>query len=176
MHGMSHTTTTFRYVRWKALLFGAVPAALGGLMIGLGVYALDPTWTAHVARGQYLVDAPAWVRSPVMFATGAVVLIPSLWLLFAALKNATVVIATDHTIAARTLFGRFRQLAWTEIAVVKRKKNQIILSPVGVDTIGQEIWDRKSVFFDIGTLAAAPGELEALVVRHRADLIIPPVA
>ena len=176
MHGMAHNTTTFRYVRWKAVLFGAVPAALGALMIGLGVYALDPTWTADVVRGQFLVNAPVWLRSPVMFATGAAVLMPGLWLLFAALTNAAVVIANNQRITARTLFGRFRQLAWTEIAVVKRKKNQIILSPTGVDTIGQEIWDRKSVFLDIGTLDAVPGEFEALIARHRPDLTIPPAA
>jgi hypothetical protein len=116
------------------------------------------------------------VRSPVMFATGAAVLIPGLWLLFAALKNAPVVVANDHAITARTLFGRFRHLAWADIAAVKRKKNQLILSPAGVDTIGQEIWDRKSVFLDIGALCAAPGEFEALVGRHRPDLIIPPAA
>jgi hypothetical protein len=167
--------TTFRYVRWKAFLFGAVPAALGSLMIGLGVYALDPTWTAHVARGQYLVDAPVWVRSPVMFATGAAVLAPGLWLLFAALTNSPVITINDDTISARTLFGRLRQLAWAKIAVAKRKKNQIILSPIGVDTLGQEIWDRKSVFLDIGMLETAPGELEALIGRHRPNLVIPPV-
>jgi hypothetical protein len=166
-------TTTYRYARWKALLFGVVPAGLGGLMIGLGVYALDPAWTAQVARGQYLVDAPVWVRSPVMFATGAAVLIPGLWLLFAALRNSPVVIANDRMIAARTLFGRLRQLDWDAIVAAKRKKNQIILSPLGVNTLGQEIWDRKSVFQDIGMLDAAAGEIEALVHSHRPDVAIP---
>ena len=27
-------------------------------LIGLGTEALDPTWTAQVARGQFIVDAP----------------------------------------------------------------------------------------------------------------------
>ena len=97
-----NSATTFRYKRWKAVLFGAVPAALGALMIGLGVAALDATWTAHVARGQFIVDAPVWVRSPVLFVTGAFVLAPGLWLLFAGLTNATVVTATEQAIVART--------------------------------------------------------------------------
>ena len=109
-------------------------------MIGLGVLALDPAWTAHVARGQYLVDARVWVRSPVMFATGAVVLMPGLWLLFAALVKPPVVVANDRTITARTLFGRLRRLDWDAIVAAKRKKNQIILSPVGR---GQR-WARRS--------------------------------
>ena len=96
-----------------------------------------------------------------------------LWLLFAGLTNATVVTATEEAIAARTLFGRQRQLAWTDITVAKRKKNQIILSPAGTDTVGQEIWDRKSVFLDIGTLDVAPGAAETLIARHRPDLVIP---
>jgi len=111
-----------------------------------------------------------------MFATGAVVLMPGLWLLFAALENAAVVIANDQAITARTLFGRLRQIAWTEIAVVKRKKNQIILSPAGIDYNRPRDLGSKSVFLDIGTLCAAPGEFEALVGRHRPDLIIPPAA
>ncbi len=100
-------------------------------------------------------------------------LAPGLWLLYAGLTNASVVTATEEAITARTLFGRRRQLAWRDIVVAKRKKNQIILSPTGTDTVGQEIWDRKSVFLDIGTLNAAPGAAEALITRHRPDLVIP---
>ena len=66
----SASPIVYHYVRWKAVLFGLVPTLLGAAMIGIGVVALDPTWTAQVARGQYLVDAPVWIRSPVMFATG----------------------------------------------------------------------------------------------------------
>ena len=173
MGAPANSATTFRYKRWKALVFGAVSAALGALMIGLGVVALDPSWTAHVARGQFIVDAPVWVRAPVLFVTGVFVLAPGLWLLFAGLTNATVVTAIEQAIVARTLFGRQRRLAWTDITVAKRKKNQIILSPVGTDTVGQEIWDRKSVFLDIGTLDVAPGAAEALIARHRPDVVIP---
>ncbi len=64
-------TTALRYKRWKALAFGAVPAALGALMIGLGIEALDPTWTAQVTRGQFIVDAPVWVRAPLLFVPAA---------------------------------------------------------------------------------------------------------
>ena len=142
-------------------------------MIWLGVEALDPSWMAHVARGQFIVDAPVWVRAPLLFVTGGFVLTPGLWLLYAGLTNAAVVTATEQSITARTLFGRRRQLAWREIVVAKRKKNQIILSPAGTDTVSQEIWDRKSVFLDIGTIDAAPGAAEALIARHRPDLVIP---
>ena len=166
-------TTTFRYKRWKALAFGAVPAALGALMIWLGVEALDPSWTAQVARGQFIVDAPVWVRAPFLFVTGGFVLAPGLWLLLAGLTNATVVTATEQAIVARTLFSRRRQLAWRDIVVAKRKKNQIILSPAGTDTVSQEIWDRKSVFLDIGTLDVVPGAMEALIARHSPDIVIP---
>ena len=105
--------------------------------------------------------------------TGGFVLAPGLWLLLAGLANAPVVTATEEAITARTLFGRQRRLAWRDIMVAKRKKNQIILSPAGTDTVGQEIWDRKSVFLDIGTLDAAPGATETLITRHRPDLVIP---
>ena len=53
----------YRYVRWKGLLFGAMPVALGGLMIWIGIEAFDPSWTAQVAKGQWLVNAPVWIRS-----------------------------------------------------------------------------------------------------------------
>ena len=112
--------------------------------------------------------------TPVSFATYAgLVLAPGLWLLFAGLTNATVVTATEEAIAARTLFGRQRRLTWADITFAKRKKNQIILSPAGTDTVGQEIWDRRSVFLDIGTLDVAPGAMETLIARHRPDLVIP---
>ena len=163
----------FHYVFWKAVLFGVIPAALGAGMIWIGVLALDPTWTAEVAKGQFLVDAPPWIRSPVMFATGAFVFVPGLRLLIAAATHASVVSMDDRGVSARTIFGRLRHLDWPAVKSVKRKKNQIILSPVGADTLGQEIWDRISVVLDIGMLDAPAAELEAHIRRHRPDLVIP---
>ena len=172
----SASPIAYRYVRWKAVLFGLVPTLLGAAMIGIGVVALDPTWTAQVARGPYLVDAPVWIRSPVMFATGGFVFVPGLRLLYAAVSNARIATFDEHGITARTLFGRRRHVEWRSIQTAKRKKNQIILSPADVDTLGQEIWDRKSVFLDIGMLDAVDGDIEAQVRRHRPDLVIPPIA
>lgn len=161
----------YRYVRWKALLFGSVPVALGALMIVVGIEAADPKWTAEVARGQFLVDAPTWIRSPVMLATGGFVFAMGAWLLWAVTTGVKVVEADAAGVAARTIFGRLRQVKWPEIVDAKRKKNQLILSPAGTDSLGQEIWDRKSVFLDIGMLDAPPGEVEALVHQHRPDLV-----
>ncbi|MGH6890902.1 MAG: hypothetical protein ACREEP_01465, partial [Dongiaceae bacterium] len=141
------------------------------LMIWVGAEALDPAWTAQVTRGQYLVDAPNWVRSPVILATAAVVLLTGLWMLWAGLTRAAVVTADSRAISARTIVGRQRRLVWADIVDAKRRKNQLVLSPPGVDTISQEIWDRKSVFLDGGMLDAAKGEIEALVQRHRPDLL-----
>ena len=76
------------------------------------------TWLAENS-----VDAPVWVRAPVLFVTGVFVLARGLWLLFAGLTNATVVTAIEEAIAARTLFGRQRRLAWSDIVVAKRRKN-----------------------------------------------------
>ena len=160
----------YRYVRWKGLLFGSIPVALGGLMIWIGIEAFDPSWTAEVSKGQWLVNAPVWIRSPVMLATGGFVFGMGAWLLFATLSGVAVVTADDDGIAARTIFGRLRELKWSEIVDAKKKKNQLILSPVGIDTIGQEIWDRKSVFLDIGMLDASPGAVEALIKQHKPGL------
>lgn len=160
----------YRYVPWKGLLFGALPVALGGLMIWIGIEAFDPLWTAQVAKGQWLVNAPFWIRSPLMLATGGFVFGMGAWLLYATLLGVTVVTADNDGIAARTIFGRLRQLKWSEIVDAKKKKNQLILSPAGIDTLGQEIWDRKSVFLDTGMLDAAPGAVEALIKQHRPGL------
>jgi len=171
------TTTpaaTLRYVRWKALVFGALAAGFAGLAVWVAIEALDPAWTAQVTKGQALVDAPVWVRVPVMLAVAAVMLMPGVWQLWAALTGATVVTVGDSGIAARTSFGRRRYLAWSEIVGAKAKKNQIVLSPAGIDTIWQEIWDRKSVLLDTGMLDAAPGEVEALIARYRPELVIHP--
>ena len=160
----------YRYVTWKGLLIGSVPVVLGGLMIWIGLEALDPSWTAQVAKGQWLVNTPFWIRSPVMFATGGFVLGMGAWLLFATLSGVKVVTADNEGIAARTIFGRLRRLQWSEVVDAKKKKNQLILSPVGTDTLGQEIWDRKSVFLDIGMLDAPPGAVEALIKQHKPGL------
>ena len=165
-----HEPRIYHYVRWKAALFGALPAALGLLMVWVGVAAIDPTWTAQVSKGQNLVDAPNWLRSPVILATAIVLLIPSCWLLWASITHATVVETTDLGIVAHTMFGRKRSVAWASIVDAKRKKNQLVLSPVGTDTVLQEIWDRRSVFLDIGMLDAPVGAMEALVHRHRPDI------
>ena len=164
------TQMIYRYVQWKGLLFGSIPGALGGLMIWIGIEAFDPSWTAEVSKGQWLVNAPVWIRSPVMLATGGFVFGMGAWLLFATLSGVAVVTADDDGIAARTIFGRLRRLQWSEVVDAKKKKNQLILSPVGIDTIGQEIWDRKSVFLDIGMLDAPPGAVEALVKQHKPGL------
>ena len=160
----------YRYVRWKAVLFGLVPVVLGGLMIWIGLEAIDPSWTAQVAKGQWLVNAPVWIRSPVMFATGGFVFGMGAWFLFATLSGVKVVTADNEGIAARTIFGRLRRLQWSEVVDAKKKKNQLILSPVGTDTLSQEIWDRKSVFLDIGMLDAPPGAVEALIKQHKPGL------
>ena len=104
----------YRYVRWKAVLFGLVPVVLGGLMIWIGLEAIDPSWTAQVAKGQWLVNAPFWIRSPVMLATGGFVSGMGAWLLFATLSGVAVVTAGDEGIAARTIFGRLRELKWSD--------------------------------------------------------------
>ncbi len=140
-------------------------------MIWIGIEAFDPAWTAQVARGQFLVDAPYWIRSPVMLATGGFVFGMGAWLLLATAMGAAVVVADSEGIAARTIFGRLRRLKWSEIVDAKRKKNQLILSPAGTGTLDQEIWDRKSVFLDIGMLDAPPGAFETLVRQHRSDLV-----
>ncbi len=162
---------TFLYVRWKALLFGALPLALGIGMVWIGIEAFDPAWTAQVTRGQALADAPFWIRAPVMLAVGIIVLGAGFWPLMSTAFQIPVVVADDQQIASRTLFGRPRRLRWADIVAAKRKKNQLVLSPAGINTIGQEIWDRKSVNLDVGLLAAAPGEVEALVLLHRPDLV-----
>ena len=124
-----HKPQSFRYVRWKAALFGALPLTLVMLMVWVGVEAIDPTWTAQVSKGKYLVDAPNWVRSPVILATAIAPLIPSGWLLWASLTRAIVVEVTDRGIAARMMFGRKRSVTWASIVDAKRKKNQLVLSP-----------------------------------------------
>jgi hypothetical protein len=161
----------FHYVRWKALLFGGLPIALAGVMIWVGIQALDPAWTAQVPKGQYLVDAPVWIRSPVIFTTAIAVLLPGLWMFWAGVSRSVVATFDSHSISARTLYGRRRRLDWASIVIAKRKRNQLILSPSGTGTLGQEIWDRKSVLLDVGMLEAPVGEIERLVLRQRADLV-----
>jgi hypothetical protein len=161
----------FHYVRWKALLFGALLLALGAAMIWVGTEALDPSWTAQVSRGQYLVDAPFWLRGPVFLVIGALVFVCGAWPLMSTILRMPVVVADGDQIRARTTFGRLRQLPWSRIVAAKRKKNQLILSPAGTNTFAQEIWEHKSVLLDVGMLAAASDELEKLVLTHRPDLM-----
>ena len=164
------SSVTYRYVRWKAVVFGGLIAALGLLAAWVGIDALNSNWTAAVADGEWLVAAPWWLRGPVMIAMGLFMLKPGLWQLFAAATDAVVVQSDDEAIAARTSLGRLRRLAWRDIAGAKQQQNQIVLSPAGIDTLGQEIWDRKSVILDIGMLDAAPGEIAGVIQHHRPDV------
>ena len=159
------------YTRWKALVFGGLLSALAALMAWVGIAALDPDWTAQVAKGQYLVDAPAWLRAPVMLAVAAVCGQSGLWQLGAGLLGLPVVRIDDQGIEARTSFGRRRRLAWDAIVQMTRRRNQLILSPAGTAAIGQEIWDRLSVILDVGMLDAEPAQIEDLIKRFRPDLL-----
>ena len=161
---------TLHYVLWKSFLFGSLPIALGGLMIWVGIEALDPDWTAQVTKGQYLVDAPPWVRGPVILASAAILVAPGLRLVWAGLTRAPVVTIDQSMIAARTIFSRRRQLPWARIVEAKRK-NQLILSPAGTNTLSQEIWDLKSVVLDTGMLDVGGRDIEALVLHHRPGLV-----
>ena len=158
-------------MRWKALLFGGIPLALGLLTIWVAVEAFDPAWTAHVVKGQYLVDSPRWIRVPVFLATAVLLVLMGIWMLWAGLTGAVVAVIDNHSVTARTIFGRRRQLPWSSVVAAKRKKNQLVLSPAGTDTPSQEIWDRRSVLPDVGMLDAASRDIEALVSRHRPDIV-----
>lgn len=164
--------STFFYVRWKALLFGGVLTSLAVLMMWVGLASLDPTWTAQVTKGQYLVNSPNWIRAPIIVGAAVFCAMPGLWQLCAGLLRWPIVQFDDQRIEARTSFGRVRRLAWKEIAQVKRKKNQLILSPTGINTLGQEIWDRKSIILDVGMLEVSPQAIEDLIARHRPELPI----
>lgn len=159
-------THTIVYVRWKALLFGGVLASIAVMMLWVGLQSLDPAWTATVTKGQSLVDAPAWVRAPVILGVALFCAVPGLWQIFAGYLRWPVVRFDEQGIEARTSFGRRRHLAWESVVEVKRKKNQLILSPPGVNTIGQEIWDRKSVILDIGMLDIKSQAIDDLITHN----------
>ena len=164
--------TVFYYVAWKAWLFGGMLAAIGLLTVWVGISALNPAWTADVSDGQWLVATPWWVRGPFMLSMALVMLVPGVWQLYAALTHAPVIQCGEHTIAARSSFGRWRRIAWSDIVSIKKEPNQMILSPAGSDTVAAEIWDRRSVLLDIGMLDAAPGEIISLIQQHRPHLAI----
>src|SRR5262245_42927016 len=94
-----------------------------------------------------------------------------LWMLWAGLTRAVVVAADRRAIGARTIFGRYRELPWSSIVEAKRMKIRLVLSPAGTDTIGQQIWDRKSVLLDVGMLEGEPRDIEVVVHHYRPDLV-----
>lgn len=163
---------SYRYVRWKAVLFGGIATAIAMATLWVGIEAADPSWTATVTKGQWLVDAPAAVRAPALIAFAGFLLVPSLWLIAAGLAGAIVVTITDTGISARTTFGRPRRLGWPDVVAIRRSRNRITLSPAEVDTLGQQIWDRRSVLIDTGMLDVAPCELESVIRRLRPDLAL----
>ena len=161
----------YRYVPWKALLFGAMMAAIGCGILWVGVQSLDPAWTAEVQDGQLLVDLPWFLRGPFFLLMGLVVVTPGGWLIYAGLARTPVVRIDATGIAARTIVGRTQALDWPQIVTARRRTNRLILSPAGIDSYWLQVWDRKSVIVDAGMIDAGPGEIEALVARHRPDLV-----
>lgn len=149
------------------------------LAIGIGIAwlawdALDPGWTSPTDDSAFLQALPYWVREPFILVIATIVLTPGVTMVWSGLRNAVVVQADDEGIAARTIFGRRRYLAWEDIVSARGlgAENQIVLSPAGADAFMQEIWDRKSVLLDVGMLETPPRDVEALLARHRPDLKI----
>jgi hypothetical protein len=164
--------TLIRYAKRKAIAFGVIMLAIGTAMVWLAMELLDATWISPSDDGALLQIMPTWVRTPLVIIIAGIVLMPGVAMLGAGLTQRVIVRADAAGIAARTIFGRTRRLSWGDIVVAKRKQNQIVLSPTDVDTIGQEIWDRKSVLLDVGMLEVAPPEVEALIHRYRPDLVV----
>ena len=166
--------TVIRYRRSKALAFGTMMLAIGAGIAWLAWDALDPDWTSPTDDGALLQALPYWVRVPFIMVIATIVLTPGVTMLSSGLRDTVVVRADADGISARTIFGRRRYLSWDNIVSAKGfgAENQIVLSPAGADTLGQEIWDRKSVLLDIGMLEVPPRDVEALVTRHRPDLKI----
>jgi len=174
MRSTDPSVTVIRYRRSKALAFGAMMLAIGAGIAWLAWDALDPGWTSPTDDGALLQALPYWVRVPFILAIATIVLTPGVTMVWSGLRNAVVVRADSEGISARTIFGRRRYLAWDDIVSARRfgTENQIILSPMGADTLVQEIWDRKSVLLDAGMVEIPLRDVEALLARHRPDLTI----
>jgi hypothetical protein len=174
MRSTDPSVAVIRYRRSKALAFGAMMLAIGAGIAWLAWDALDPGWTSPTDDGALLQALPYWVRVPFILAIATIVLTPGVTMVWSGLRNAVVVRADSEGISARTIFGRRRYLAWDDIVSARRfgTENQIILSPMGADTLVQEIWDRKSVLLDVGMLETPARDVEALLARHRPDLTI----
>jgi hypothetical protein len=165
--------TVIRYTKAKAIGFGLFMLALGALTVWVATELVDPLWVALSDDGVLLQIMPRWIRTPLVVLMGIVVLIPpGVAMLWAGLTGRVIVRADAAGIAARTIFGRLRRIRWGDIVAARRKQNRIMLSPAGVDTIDQRIWDRKSVLLDVGMLEGGPAVAEALIRRYRPDLVI----
>ena len=162
--------TVIRYARGKAIGFGLVMLALGAAMVWVAVEVLE-TVAAMLGNGALLQGMPTWSKAPLVVVLAAAMLTPAgAAILWAGMTGRVIVRADAAGIAARTIFGRVRRIKWADIAGVKRQQNRIVLSPAGVDTIDQRIWDRRSVLLDVWMLEGGPAAIEALIRRYRPEL------
>lgn len=158
------------YVRWKAALFGCMLLSIAGLLMWTGMEAANPAWTANVTDGEWLVAAPNYIRSPFMLAVAGILAIPGIWMLCAACANLVVVRWDQDVIAARTIFGRWRQIRWADIAEAQCSTNRIALTASRAPSLLDQIWDSRAVLLDTGMLVGGPTLTADVVRQGRPDL------
>ena len=146
-------------------------AALGGLTLWVGFQALDPAWSAANTDAPWLGLIPGWARGSFFWSIGVLFMIhPGLWMLWAGALKVPIATFDAGGVAARNLFGYRRCLAWSEVTSARSKQNLVVLSPATAEQLSHQIWDRCSVFLDVGMLDALPEQIIALIHRYRPEL------
>ena len=170
---VSKSQLEWRYARWKALLLGALLAGVCLIMIVAAIASFDASWSAKVARGQSLLERPAWFQATVFLTVAFALLWPASWLILAAMTNAVIVTISDEGIAARTIIGTKRFIRWHEVASCHMRRGTLILSRS--KWAASRYWDlfSRSVLVDGGLLecgkAQAQREIGARLNRLHAS-------
>ena len=190
------TVMTWRYTRWKALLFVALAAIATGLCLWL-LISVPVRNQVGPGVGQSSEDfVYAWIVRPILFVGAAGFLVRGAWSAIAVWTNAEILMASPEWIQARTSFGRRRRLKWSEITDAASYGSEIILSPgeagakaqvqlpmqhnesaitwewLTYRALGAGLAARRAVVINVGVLDAAPGEIRDLIARQRPDLVI----
>ena len=191
-------TIVFRYQRVVAWISLCAMFGVMGLFAAF-VPDLGDDWApshAHNIKQVFIMAIPLWLLRPLLVLMGLVFLGSGAWTAVATAKRLPIVTVTDDWIEARTVFGRRRRLAWSEITDAMTFKSQIVLATgesgfdaqarVGMrynDSMvtwewlmfqlgGAGFWKRNAVCIETNMIDAERGSVQDLIARYKPNLII----